>query len=191
MFINAKKTGTLSMAALALMVASCGAHAAGNVADAAMAQVNITATVVGGTCTPSWKSSTPVAVDLGKVSDTNMADKGDIGSMKPFTLSLTDCASGISKVSVMSVGTPDSVDSSAYANLDAGTTAAKGVAVTLFGGTDQKTQLKPSGSTADYAINNGGADMVFLAKLERTSDSSTAITDGSLQSTATLYMTYE
>jgi len=190
MLSSAKKNGILSMAALTLMAASLGAHAKSNVADAAMAQVNITATVTGGTCTPSWSSTSPVAVVLGKVSDTDMAGKGDIGSMRPFTLSLTNCASGINKVSVMSVGTPDSLDTSAYANLSPAN-AAKGVAVTLFGGSDQKTQMKPSGSSVDYAISNGGADMVFLAKLERTTDSGTAITDGDLQSTATLYMTYE
>lgn len=187
MALSVQKVGSVSVIAAALFAASWGAQAA--VADAASATVNITAEIVGKTCTPSWKAGTAVSVDLGKVSTGSLAAAGDVGSLKPFTLSLKDCDSGVTKVAVEAAGTADSDDASAFANT-AASGAATGVAVTLFGGEEQSKQLTPDSSkVVEYTVTDGAADMTFLAKLERTT--SEAVTEGKVSSTATLYMTYE
>lgn len=188
MSFNVKKMGSASAVALALFAASWGAHAA----EATSAVVNITATVVGKTCTPSWTSGSTVSVDLGKVSTANLAAQGDVGAEKPFTLSLSDCDSGVAKVAVTATGSADGTDATAFKN----TGSATGVAVTLFGGDDGTTQLLPDGTTAaEYTVTNGAASMPFLAKLVRSaaadSGDTAGVANGTVSSTATLYMTYQ
>lgn len=190
MFFTAKKIGAVSMTAAALLAASWGAQADGT-DNSPSATVHITATVVGATCTPTWTAGDKVEVALGLVSDTDLAGVGDVGTTKPFSLSLKDCDDGVTKVAVVAMGTADSADSKAFANT-AGDGAADGVAVTLFGGDDQKTQLAPGGDAIEYAVKDGAVDMTFLAKLERSAavpDKGTK--DGAVESTASLYMTYE
>lgn len=187
-----KKIGTLSVITASLFVASWGAQAA--VADAASATVNITATVQGSTCTPSWKNANPVTVDLGKVASSDLTTQGEIGALKAFILTLSKCDTSVTKVEVTASGTADDTDADAFANTAAG--GATGVAVTLFGGDAQDTQLKPDGSkSVEYEVKDGAANMSFLAKLERSaaadSGEEKAVTDGAVSSTATLNMTYE
>lgn len=183
-----KKIGAVSMSAAAMLAASWSVHAADS---SPTATVHITATVVGNTCTPEWATEKNVEVSLGKVADTALKSVGDVGATKPFVLSLKDCDSGITKVSVTSMGQADTADSKAFANT--ATNGADGVAVTLFGGDDQSTQLTPDAtSSAEYAVTDGAAEMTFLAKLKR----SAAVAeggnkDGAVESTATLYMSYE
>lgn len=186
MSFTAKKFGTVSMTAAALLVASWGAQAT-STDGPSTAIVHITATVTGNTCTPEWDGK-GVEVNLGKVADTALSNVGDVGAIKPFTLHLKDCDSGVTKVVVTAMGQGDSGDSSAFAN-GAATGAANGVAVALYGG---QTQLKPDGSTsAEYKVSDKAADMSFLAKLKRTADAGKGTKDGAVDSTATLYMTYE
>lgn len=176
--------------AVALFAASNGVYAA--TADAASATINITAEVTGATCTPSWNGSTPVSIDLGQVSATDMAAKGDVGSLKPFTLKLSDCDKSVSKVAVIAGGTADATDPTAFANTLTGDSAASGVAVALFGGDDQATQIQPGSTTpAEYSVTNGAAEMTFMAKLLRTAADDKGVTNGKVSSTATLYMSYE
>ncbi|KVD77998.1 hypothetical protein WS62_29675 [Burkholderia sp. ABCPW 14] len=193
MSLTVKKISTLGVITAALFAASWGAQAA--TANTASATVNITATVVGKTCTPSWTAD-GVSVSLGSVASTDLAAQGDVGALKPFTLSLTNCDSGVTKVSVMGVGTADGTDSTDFANKESGDDAAAGVAVALFGGPAQDTQIKPDGTTpVEYPVSNGGVDMTFLAKLVRSAATADTQSDvlkpGKVSSTATLYMTYE
>lgn len=188
MTYNIKKLYSASAIALAIYASSWGAHAA----DATSAVVNMTATVVGQTCTPSWASSDNVSVDLGRVSAKDLVSQGDVGSARPFSLSLTNCDSGVTKVSVTAAGTPDGTDASAFKN----TGDATGVAVTLFGGDDGTQQLMPDGSSSVlYSITGGAAKMPFSAKLIRSAatdvDENKGVKNGSVISTATLYMTYQ
>lgn len=184
-----KKIGTVSMTAAALLVASWGAQATDHSPSAV---VHITATVVGSTCTPEWKAGENVEVALGKVSDAKLAAVGDVGATKPFVLSLKNCDAGVKKVSVTAMGQSDSSDSTAFANT-AASGAAHGVAVTLFGGNDQSTQLTPDATgSAEYTVTDGAAEMTFLAKLVRSAAlSDSGSKDGAVESTATLYMGYE
>lgn len=185
-----KKIGTVASIAAAMFAVSHSAHA--NTADTASADIVITATVVGQTCVANWQASVPVLVDLGSVQSSSLVSAGDIGAVKPFTLSLTGCDSAISKVSVQALGTGDNNNADVFANDLTGSNAASGVGVSLFGGDTQADQLKPDGSTSvDFAVNNGDANMTFLAKLERTAGSAGTVGLGSVSSTATLYMTYE
>lgn len=188
MSFTVKKIGTVSMTAAALLAASWGAQAADT---SPSAEVHITAEVAGSTCTPEWATA-GVDVNLGKVAETALTSVGDVGTTKPFVLSLKDCDSGVTKVSVTSVGQADSADSKAFANT-AATGAADGVAVTLFGGDDQSTQLTPDATgSAEYTVTDGAAEMTFLAKLERSAAvAEDGQKDGAVESTATLYMSYE
>lgn len=187
MSFNMKKIGTVSMTAAALLAASWGAQADGSPS----ATVKITASVTGATCTPEWTLTDTQTVNLGKVADTALAAVGDVGATQPFSLSIKDCDSGVKKVNVWAMGTQDSGDNTAFKNT--ATSGADGVAVTLWGGEAQSTQLTPDGrSQATYKVTDGAANMVFLAKLERSAavvDSGTK--DGAVESTATLYMGYE
>jgi len=179
--------------AVAMVFAGWGPQAQAATADASSANVVITATVTAKTCTPGWSATDGVKVDLGKVASSDMANKGDIGALKPFTLALTDCDAGVTNVEVTSSGNPDSTDTDAFANGATGDNAATGVAVTLFGGPSQNTQLTPSSKNAvTYPVNatTHAVDMMFMAKLEN-SGLKDGITAGNVSSNATLYMTYE
>lgn len=166
---------------LGIMGASWGASAASDTAT-----VNITATVVDNTCTPQWSDS-GVSVDLNRVS-LNDFGTNKIGAEKTFTLSLTDCGSDTTKVTVTASGTEDGTDSSLFSNLESD--GATGVAVAIWGDSSQSTQLTPDGLTsAEYTVSNQAVDMTFLARLMQTGD--TTPTAGSVRSTVTLTMDYE
>lgn len=192
MSLNMKKIGTVSMTAAALLAALWGVQADAADDNTPAAQVKVTATVTGKTCTPTWNATKAETVMLGNVADTALANVGDVGTTKPFTLSLNDCDSGVTKVNVWAAGMPDSADTAAFKNT-ASTGAASGVAVTLWGGDDQSTQLTPDKrSSVAYTVTDGAAAMTFLAKLQRTAavgDEQTK--DGAVESIATLYMGYE
>lgn len=179
--------------AVTMVFAAWGIQAQAKTANAASANIVITASVTAKTCTPQWTDAN-IMVDLGKVASSDMASKGDVGALKPFTLSLTDCDAGVTNVDVSSSGEADSVDSAAFANVTSSAdNAAQGVAVTLFGGPSQDKQLTPDAKThVTYPVDaeTHAADMMFMAKLESTGDHS-AITAGPVRSRATLYMTYE
>lgn len=191
MSFNMKKIGAAGMTAAALLAASWGVQAT-TTDSTPTAQVKITATVQGATCTPEWTASTAETVSLGKVADTALASVGDVGATKPFTLSLKNCDDGVTKVNVWASGTPDGADSSAFKNT-ASSGAADGVAVTLWGGDGQSTQLTPDQtSNATYTVTDGAAAMTFLARLKRSAAVAAGGTkDGAVESTATLYMGYE
>lgn len=193
MSFNIKKIGTVSMTAAALLAASWGAQAEDPTDGSPAAEVHFTATVTGNTCTPEWTLGSKMEVPFGKIADTALASVGDVGSTQPFTLSLKNCDSGVRKVSVTALGKSDGSDKTAFANT-AASNAADGVAVTLWGGTNQSTQLTPdASSSAEYTVTDGAAAMTFLAKLER----SAAVAadggnkDGAVESTASLYLSYE
>lgn len=190
MSFNMKKIGTVSMTAAALLAASWGVQAA-TTDSSPSAKVKITATVQGSTCTPEWTLTDTQTVSLGKVADTALSAVGDVGATQPFTLSVNNCDSGVTKVNVWAVGTQDTADNTAFKN--AAASGADGVAVTLWGGNDQSTQLTPDGTgKATYTVTDGAATMTFLAKLERSAAVATGgVTDGAVESTATLYMGYE
>lgn len=186
--MTVKKVGAVSVLAAALLASSGAALAAA--ASPSSAKVTVTATVVESTCTAGWDTS-GVEVNLGKVSTTTMAKKGDIGASKPFSLSLTGC-SDISNVNISASGTADATDNQAFAN----TGTAKGVAVELFGGDGQTGQLLPNNSTSvlTYPVTNGTATLSLLAKLERTAADDAQAADfaaGEVNSVANLNLTYE
>jgi len=182
--VSAKNISVMSVLAASLFTTGAFADASPSTTD-----INITAKVVDATCTAGWDTS-GVSLDLGSVSTSSLAAKGDIGASKPLTLTLTGCT-GMTKVHLSATGNKDSDDSTAFSN--SGT--AKGVAVQLFGGEGQSTQLLPQDSTqtADYTIKDGNATLALLAKLERTTDASDeeAFAAGTVVSKATLNLTYE
>ena len=179
--MNVNKKLKMTGFALAVMSSSWGASAASDTAT-----VNVTATVVDNTCTPQWSDS-GVSVELNRVS---LKDFGSdkVGAEKTFTLSLTDCGSDTTKVTVTASGTEDGTDSSLFSNLE--TDGAEGVAVAIWGDSSQSTQLTPDGLTsAEYTVSNQAVDMTFLARLMQTGTATP--TAGSVRSTVTLTMDYE
>lgn len=167
--------------ALAIMGVSWGVSAASDTAT-----VNITATVVDNTCTPQWSDS-GVSVDLNRVS-LNDFGTDKIGAEKTFTLSLTDCGSDTTKITVTASGTEDGTDSSLFSNLESD--GATGVAVAIWGDSSQSTQLTPDGlNSAEYTVSNQAVDMTFTARLMQTGDATP--TAGSVRSAVTLTMDYE
>lgn len=186
MTFNVKKMGSISAVAVALFAASWGAHAV--TANTATAPIHFKAVVVDQTCTPNWDATKGVDIDFKNVSAKDLKALGDIGSIQPFTLSLTDCE-GVKGVTVTSTGTADQTDKKAFANTSTDATPAKNVAFVLMGGADQKTQLTPDNGSVEYQLakNATGIDMSFLAELVATGQATTGPASG----LATLYMTYE
>jgi len=178
--LNKKSMSGIAIAMVALG-ASWGASAASE-----SASVSVTATVVDNTCTPQW-SAAGVTVDMGRVSSNDFgADK--IGAAETFIMSLVNCGSDTSKVTVTATGEEDSVDSSLFANSVAD--GATGVAVGLWGGPDFSTQLVPNGSISiEYPVVNQSIDMNFKAGLMQTGANAPGA--GAVKSVINLTMDYE
>jgi len=180
-FIKLKNSFVMSGIAAAMLTVSLGAQAASE-----SATINISATVVDNTCTPDWTSAGK-EVNMNRVSvDDFGSDK--IGASQSFTLNLTDCGAGTTKVKVTASGAADASDSSLFSNTLAD--SATGVGVGVWGGPAQATQLNPAGSNSvEYAVENNAVNMTFLTKLMKTG--TTAITAGNLKSIVTLTVDYE
>lgn len=153
------------------------------------AKVNITATVVDNSCTPSWADA-GVDVALGRASLADFGSQGAVAQTKAFNLKLTDCGADTTKVNVTASGTADTSDAGAFANSSSETGAATGVGFTLWGDDSQSTQLTPDGLTSvEYAAADQAINMNFLAKIEQ--DSAATPTAGDAKSTVTLTINYE
>lgn len=151
-------------------------------------KVNIKGEVVANSCTVTEEAS-GASVDFGRVSvDDFGADAGAVGSTQDFALHLTDCGADTTSVTVSASGTADDNMADAFAN--EATDGAKNVAVTIFGGNDTNTQLKPTEGTVDYALSpsTDTNELPFKAKLIR--DSKDAIGTGSETSVVTLKLVY-
>lgn len=169
-----------------LMSVSIASTAINVYAASDSAKVNVTATVVDNTCTPSWSAS-GINVPLGRASLRDFTGTGSSGISKPFTLDLEGCGSGSTSVTVTADGTPDATNQTLFGN---GTSSgADGVALGLFGGSNQTTQLLPNGgSSVDYQIVDNKVSMGFIAKLIQTKSS--APTAGDFSSVVTLNVAY-
>lgn len=179
------KTAGLSAVAVLLLASSLSVQAAPE-----SATVNITASVVDNTCTPDWDAA-GVSVPMGSAHVSDFNQKGDVALTKEFDLKLKDCGDASTKVKVTANGTGDTDDTSAFVNqtdVDGG--GASGVAITIFGGEKQDTQLLPDGSAStEYAIADSAADMKFLAKLEMSG--AKAVTTGDVKSVVNMTIDYE
>ncbi|KHE01056.1 hypothetical protein NL54_11570 [Pantoea stewartii] len=150
------------------------------------AKINVTATVVDNTCTPGWSAS-GINVSLGRASLRDFTGTGESGAAKTFHLDLEGCGAGAKSVTVTADGTPDGTNQTLFANSTR--SGAAGVALGLYGGSTQATQLLPNGSSSvDYAIVDSKVRMDFTAKLIQTS--ATAPTAGDFSSIVTLNVAY-
>ncbi|ARZ00123.1 fimbrial protein [Yersinia ruckeri] len=187
MLLTVNRTSKLNIIALILLTSSGGALAASD-----SATVNITATVSDNTCTPEWDSA-GVDVPMGKASLRDFASQGDVALTKIFNLKLDNCGQGASRVKVTASGEPDNYDPKAFKNvIDASSSGAGGVAITIFGDATQSTQMMPDGSSSvEYDVDSESktVDMKFLAKLEQSS--STAATAGDVKSVVNMTVDYE
>lgn len=146
--------------------------------------VNITATVVENTCTPSWELS-GMNVDFSRVSVKDFG-VGKAAGQKSFSLSLKDCGANATKVSVTASGSPDGTDSKLFAN---SVSTTSGVGVAIWGGPSQSTQMTPDGQVSvEYPITDNASTMTFSARLMQSG--STAPVAGDVKSTITMTVTY-
>ena len=174
-----------SMSGIAIAMLALGASWSASAASDSVGVV-VTATVVDNTCTPQWSPS-GVMVEMGRVSIKDFGADGT-GATKPFIISLTDCGSDTTKVTVTATGTEDIVDSSLFANVLAD--GASGVAVGLWGGADLSTQFVPNGAiSVEYPVVNQSVDMSFIAALMRTGANAPGA--GAVKSTIGLVVNYE
>lgn len=165
----------------ALFSVSMGANAA---TDSAV--VNITATVVNNTCTPTWTGA-GVDVALGRVSQKDFGGAKTAGDT-PFNLKLEGCGADATTVTVKASGSPDLVDANIFKNEDS--SGSTGVGVAIFGDETQSTQMKPNGDgSVTYTIANNQVDMAFKAQLKQTG--ADAPTSGAVKSTVTLNIEYQ
>jgi type 1 fimbria pilin len=172
----------LAITTLSLLMIMPGAQAATD-----SATITISATVVDSTCTPDWTASVPVQLGRAAIRDFNAA--GDVGASNSFELKLKDCGSGATVVKVTASGTGDDDNPGLFKN-EAASGGASGVAVALFGGPEQSTQLKPGEDEAEYDITGDTAPtLTFKAELRQSG--ATKPTAGDVQSSATLTLTYE
>lgn len=180
-FIKFKNAFVMGGIAAAMLTISIGAQAASE-----SATINISANVVANTCTPDWTAAGK-DVNMNRVSvDDFGSDK--IGATQQFTLNLTECGAGTTKVKVTASGIADTTDSTLFSNTLA--EGASGVGVGVWGGPTQATQLNPAGNNSvEYAVSNNAVNMTFLTKLMKTGTE--AVTAGNLKSIVTLTVDYE
>ncbi|WP_072209177.1 fimbrial protein [Pantoea stewartii] len=179
-----KSTKKITAVLLLNMSIACAATNVYAASDSA--NVNVTATVVDNTCTPSWSAS-GINVPLGRASLRDFTGTGSSGATKFFSLDLTGCGAGAKSVTVTADGTPDGTNQTLFAN--GSSSGADGVALGLYGGSSQTTQLLPNaGSSVDYPIVDNKVSMGFTAKLIQTKSS--APTSGDFSSVVTLNIAY-
>ncbi|MGU3428893.1 fimbrial protein [Enterobacter hormaechei] len=173
---------------LALLVPALTVSLMANAATDSV-NVNISGTVVANSCTITEKAA-GASVSFGRVSVGDFSTTpGFAAATKDFSIHLTDCGADTSSVTISASGTPDLTLPEAFIN-EATTGAATNVGVTIFGGADRTTQLKPSGDnnvTYDLDAKNEN-ELPFTAKLVQ--DSAKTPGTGELTSVVTLKLLY-
>ncbi|EOC0416540.1 fimbrial protein [Cronobacter malonaticus] len=171
---------TTTLAALACSSSLTWAAATGE------GQVNFTGEILDAACEVVNSQSSPLAVDLGKVSKTAFTGVGSTTNITSFILQLKNCPETVSKASIKFGGDADNNNANVLA-LTGGTGAASGVGIQLVDA--DGTPLNLYTASADYALQTGTAtnNLEFGARYIQTG---AAITAGTANGSSTFTVTY-
>ncbi|EKM0374816.1 fimbrial protein [Cronobacter turicensis] len=149
-------------------------------------QINFTGEILDAACEVVNSLSSPLAVDLGKVSKTAFTGVGSTTNITSFFLELKNCPETVTKASIKFGGNADTDNANVLA-LTGGTGAASGVGIQLVDA--DGTPLNLYTASADYALQTGTAtnNLEFGARYIQTG---AAVTAGTANGSSTFTVTY-
>ncbi|ELY3759411.1 fimbrial protein [Cronobacter universalis] len=149
-------------------------------------QVNFTGEILDAACEVVNSLSSPLAVDLGKVSKTAFTGVGSTTNITSFFLQLKNCPETVTKASIKFGGNADTDNVNVLA-LTGGTGTASGIGIQLVDA--DGTPLNLYTASADYALQTGTAtnDLEFGARYIQTG---AAVTAGTANGSSTFTVTY-
>ncbi|EPT6973898.1 fimbrial protein [Cronobacter sakazakii] len=149
-------------------------------------QVNFTGEILDAGCEVVNSQSSPLAVDLGKISKTAFTGIGSTTNITSFVLQLKNCPETVTKASIKFGGTADTDNVDVLA-LTGGTGAASGVGIQLVDA--DGTPLNLYTASADYALETGTAtnNLEFGARYIQTG---ATVTAGVANGSSTFTVTY-
>ncbi|EOL9131584.1 fimbrial protein [Cronobacter malonaticus] len=171
---------TTTLAALACSSSLTWAAASGE------GQVNFTGEILDAACEVVNSQSSPLAVDLGKVSKTAFTGVGSTTNITSFFLQLKNCPASVTTASIKFGGDADSNNASVLA-LTGDTGKASGVGIQLVDA--DGTPLDLYTASADYALQTGTAtnNLEFGTRYIQTG---AAVTAGTANGSSTFTVTY-
>ncbi|EOL9069763.1 fimbrial protein [Cronobacter turicensis] len=149
-------------------------------------QINFTGEILDAACEVVNSLSSPLTVDLGKVSKTAFTGVGSTTNITSFFLELKNCPETVTKASIKFGGNADTDNVNVLA-LTGGTGAASGVGIQLVDA--DGTPLNLYTASADYALQTGTAtnNLEFGARYIQTG---AAVTAGTANGSSTFTVTY-
>lgn len=153
------------------------------------ADVTVTGKVTTAACTVNPILVGGQAIDLGTLGRTRFQNANDAGDWTSFTLNLTDCPAGTRQSTVTFTGTPDSIDTTLFANTEPLATAALSMAVQMAKEVDHSAVLS-SGSTMTVTVDTlaGTATFPLAARLYTPSG---GVQAGQVSSSVLVNFTYQ
>ena len=162
----------------------CGLLLAVNGALAHDGRVYVTGTITDNTCTLSPDSEN-IQVDMGTVSNRQFYQAG--AEWQPFSITLQNCGSTASGVTVSFSGTSDSQSGDLFA-LDSGANAASGIGIALY---DKNKQQVAPGAQSDVLALTAGAASERLQFYARYVADGAPVAPGVADASATFVLSYE
>ncbi|MDU6923033.1 fimbrial protein [Franconibacter helveticus] len=149
-------------------------------------QVNFTGEILESGCDVVNTQSSPLTVDLGKISKTVFTGVGSSANSTTFSLQLKNCPVTVTKASITFGGTADTSNTNVLA-LTAGTGVAAGVGVQLLDSTGAPLNLYTA--SADYALTTGTTtnNLTFGARYIQTD---ATVTAGTANASSTFTVAY-
>jgi type 1 fimbria pilin len=149
-------------------------------------RVYVTGTITDNTCTLSPDSEN-IQVDMGTVSNRQFYQAGDGGGWQPFAITLQNCGSTASGVTVSFSGVSDAQRGDLFA-LDEGADAASGIGIALY---DKNKQQIAPGAQSDVQALVAGVASERLAFYARYVADGGAVAPGIANASATFVLNYE
>lgn len=154
---------------------------------AADGKISFTGSVTDSACTVTNSESSPLTVNLGKVSKSAFSGSGSTAAPTKFTIQLTGCPDTVSSATVKFDGTPFNGDNSILA-LTSGTDAATGVGIQI---TDSSQTVLPlSQASASYALSTTTDNINSLDFVARYVSTASTVTAGSANADASFTINY-
>ncbi|QLR42387.1 fimbrial protein [Enterobacter sp. RHBSTW-00994] len=177
----------MNKVALSIFIAAAiGCSASVFAATNGEGQINFTGEIIDSACQVVNGLSSPLNVELGKVSKTVFTGAGSTSTLTKFDIQLKDCPETVTSAAINFGGTPDTDNNTTLAlTPDAG--AATGVAIQLLDSADQPVSLYTPSS--QYPLTSGTTvnDLTFGARYIQTKST---ITAGPANSVSTFTVIY-
>ncbi|MGL5522453.1 MAG: fimbrial protein [Aeromonas veronii] len=172
-----------------IILAMAGVGSSG-MAMANSGQINFSGNITASTCEVNGGAGAVIAVPMGTVPASSLANQGDRAGMSDFTISLTQCSGGSTEAAVRFEG-PNVDSATGVLNLDNASTA-QNVDIALFmKETDARVAMGAAEPGAGEYVNivNGAADLKYSAYYFK--NDALAVVPGTANSTANYLISYK